>query len=84
MSLESTDQVKSSWTLEWEGELEGLEGEGREQVSKWVDPGCRVEPGRSPTKSSSSAKLGKLVVVERGRGRRMRKIFEAMLSVWPT
>ena len=69
-----------------EGELEvmeGLEGEGREQVSKWVDPGCRVEPGRSPTKSSSSAK-GKLVDVERGRGRRMRKIFEAMLPAWPT
>ena len=73
-SLESTDQVKSSWTME---------GEGREQVSKWVEPGCKVEPGRSPTKSSSSDK-GRLVEVERGRGRRMRNIFEAMLSVWPT
>ena len=79
-SLESTDQVKSSWTTEGEGEGEE-EGEGMEQVSKWVEPGCKVEPGRSPTNSSSSDK-GKLVEVERGRGRRMRNIFEAMLPVW--
>ena len=73
-SLESTDQVKSSWTTEGEGE-------GMEQVSKWVEPGCKVEPGLSPTNSSSSDK-GKLGEVERGRGRRIRNIFEAMLPVW--
>ena len=80
-SLESTDQVKLNWSMDGEEE----EGEGKEQVSRCVEPGFKVEPGRSPTNRSSSD-MGKLVEVEeeRGRGRRMRKIFEAMLSVWPT
>ena len=76
-SLESTDQVKLNWKVDGEGE-------GKEQVSRWVESGFNVEPGRSPTNSSSSD-TGKLVEVEEEeRGRRMRKIFEAMLSVWPT
>ena len=76
-SLESTDQVKLNWKMDGEGE-------GKEQVSRGVESVFNVEPGRSPTNSSSSD-TGKLVEVEEEeRGRRMRKIFEAMLSVWPT
>ena len=76
-SLESTDQVKSIWSMEGEEE-------GREQVSKCVESGCKVESGRSPTRSSSSDKGRLEVEVESGRGRRRRNIFEAMLPVWPT
>ena len=61
--------------------------EGKEQVSKIVEFGWRVEPGRRPTSSGSTR--GWLEEVERGRGSRSRKIFDKdfetnMLSAWPT
>ena len=67
--------------------LAGRGVEGREQVSKIVEFGCRVEPGRRPTSRGSTR--GWLEEVERGRGSRSRKIFDKdfetnMLSAWTT
>ena len=61
--------------------------EGKEQVSKIVEFGCRVEPGRRPTISGSTR--GWLEEGGRGRGGRSKKIFDKdfetnMLSAWPT
>ena len=68
-------------------EFVGRGVEGKEQVSKIVEFGWRVEPGRRPTSSGSTR--GWLEEVERGRGSRSRKIFDKdfetnMLSPWPT